>query len=151
MDKKEMTNEENYHFDVTGYLIVPGVLTVRSVERLATKHLISSETADGASPSCVSSCSALHFLRDPPVLTQYLEEICGENFRLDRSPHLIEVNGDGSENGKVPLSGGSEWQDWSRAYRQYNGSRFCQGLRVIWALADVNEGRWRIGGGFSQP
>ena len=27
MDKKEMTNEENYHFDVTGYLIVPGVLT----------------------------------------------------------------------------------------------------------------------------
>ena len=22
-----MTNEENYHFDVTGYLIVPGVLT----------------------------------------------------------------------------------------------------------------------------
>ena len=27
MDNKEMTNDENYHFDVTGYLIVPGVLT----------------------------------------------------------------------------------------------------------------------------
>ena len=27
MDRSAMTNEENYHFDVAGYLIVPGVLT----------------------------------------------------------------------------------------------------------------------------
>ena len=33
MDKQEMTNEENYHFDVTGYLIVPRADT-RSVEGL---------------------------------------------------------------------------------------------------------------------
>ena len=139
MDKKEMTNEENYHFDVTGYLIVPGVLTPDQL-KTCNKALDRLGTADGASPSSVSSCSTLHFLRDHPVLVQYLEEICGENFRLDRSPHLIEVNGDCSEDSKVALSGGSEWQDWSRAYRQHNGSRFCQGLRAIWALADVNEG-----------
>ena len=38
MDHKEMTNEENYHFDVTGYLIVPGVLTpdqLKSLQRSA--------------------------------------------------------------------------------------------------------------------
>ena len=104
MDKREMTNEENYHFDVTGYLIVPGVLTSDQLKD-CNEVLDQLETADGASLSSVSSCSALHFLRDHPVLTQYLEEICGENFRLDRSPHLIEVNGDGSENGKVSLSG----------------------------------------------
>ena len=150
MDKQEMTNEENYHFDVTGYLIVPGVLPPDQL-KTCNEALDRLGTADGAAPSCVSSCSALHFLRDHPVLVQYLEEICGENFRIDRSPHLIEVNGDGSKNGKVPLSGGSEWQDWSRAYRQHNGSRFCQGLRAIWALADVNEGDGGIGGGFSQP
>ena len=27
MDDKTMTNEENYRFDVAGYMIVPGVLT----------------------------------------------------------------------------------------------------------------------------
>ena len=139
MDKKEMTNEENYHFDVTGYLIVPGVLTPDQL-KTCNEALDQLGTSDGATPSCVSSSSALHFLRDHPVLTQYLEEICGENFRLDRSPHLIEMKTCPSENGKVSLSGGSEWQDWSRAYRQHNGSRFCQGLRAIWALSDVNEG-----------
>ena len=34
MDDKTMTNEENYRFDVAGYMIVPGVLTVAETERL---------------------------------------------------------------------------------------------------------------------
>ena len=93
MDRQEMTNEENYHFDVTGYLIIPGALTADQL-KTCNEALDQLETADGASPSSVSSCSTLHFLRDHPVLVQYLEEICGENSRLDRSPHLIGVNGD---------------------------------------------------------
>ena len=32
MDKKEMTNEENYHFDVAGYLLLPGVLKKAEVK-----------------------------------------------------------------------------------------------------------------------
>ena len=114
MDKKEMTNEENYHFDVTGYLIVPGVLTLDQL-KTCNETLDQLETTDGALSSSVSSCSALHFLRDHPVLVRYLEEICGANFRIDRSPRLIGVNAHCSEDRKVPLSGGSEWQDWSRS------------------------------------
>ena len=34
MDREVMTNEENYCFDVAGYLHVPGTLTRPEVERL---------------------------------------------------------------------------------------------------------------------
>ena len=37
------------------------------------------------------------------------------------------------------MQNGGEWVDWARAYRQYNGERFCQGIRVYWALADINK------------
>ena len=47
MDKQEMTNEENYHFDVTGYLIVPGVLTPDQL-KTCNEALDQLETADGA-------------------------------------------------------------------------------------------------------
>ena len=44
MDDKAMTNEENYRFDVAGYMIVPGVLTV------AELLFLGSAQAHGAYP-----------------------------------------------------------------------------------------------------
>lgn len=132
MGKKKMTNEETYHFDVAGYLIVPGVLS-------ATKLKACNKALDQAKPgdATLSSSKPLLALRDHPVLLRYLEQICGEGFRLDQAPRLI-----GSDQGKAgaPLSGGSEWVDWSRAYHHRNGTRFCQGVRALWALADVGQG-----------
>ena len=34
MDRETMTNEENYAFDLTGYLHIPGVLTRPEIVRL---------------------------------------------------------------------------------------------------------------------
>jgi len=34
MDRETMTNEENYAFDLTGYLHIPGVLTRPEIARL---------------------------------------------------------------------------------------------------------------------
>ena len=34
MDRDQMSNEENYHFDVTGFLHIPGVLNSGEVTRL---------------------------------------------------------------------------------------------------------------------
>ena len=82
------------------------------------------------------SCTPLLALRDHPVLVCYLEQICGEGFRLDQPPRLIGL---GAGQTEPLLSEGSEWQDWSRAYRQHNGIRFCQGVRALWALVDVKE------------
>ena len=135
MDGKKMTNEENYHFDVAGYLIVPSVLTINEL-KACNQALDHAGTIDGKLECTVASCSPLLALRDHPVLVYYLEQICGEGFRLDQLPHLI---GPETDQTKPFLSEGSEWQDWSRAYRQHNGVRFCQGVLALWALEDVNE------------
>jgi len=135
MDRKAMTNEENYHFDVAGYLIVPGVLTVTEL-KACNEALDQSGHVDGAVQLTAPSCVSLLALRDHSVLVQYLEQICGEGFRLDQPPRLIGL---GTGEAERHLSGGSEWQDWSRAYRQHNGRHFCQGVRAMWALADVGE------------
>ena len=136
MDKKEMTNEENYQLDVAGYLILPGVLKAAEI-KACNQALEQLGPVEGALDWTAPGCEPLLALRDHPVLLQYLEQICGEDFRLDQSPRLLDA---GAGKGEAFLSGGSEWQDWSRAYRHYNGVRFCQGVRVLWALADVNEG-----------
>ena len=131
MDDKTMTNEENYRFDVAGYMIVPGVLT--AAELKACNQALDQLASDGGPLRWTSpACNPLRALREHPVLMQYLEQICGEGFRLDESPRLVESCAEATD-----LSGGDEWVDWSRAYRQYNGNRFCQGVRAFWALADV--------------
>ena len=128
MDREQMSNEENYCFDVAGYLIVPDVLTGDEIEACN-----SDLNQKGTSPLSDS----LAKLRAHPVLEWYLNQICGEEFRLDREPHLI---GDVEEDVGAPLVGGNEPRDWARAYNHQNDVRFCQGVLAIWALADVNEG-----------
>ena len=133
MDDKTMTNEENYRFDVAGYMIVPGVLT--AAELNACNQALDQLGANNGPLRWTSPvCNPLRALREHPVLMQYLEQICGEGVRLDESPRLVESCTEATD-----LSGGDEWVDWSRAYRQYNGHRFCQGVRAFWALADVGE------------
>ena len=136
MNRTAMTLEENYHFDVAGYLIVSGVLTAAEL-KACNQALDGLGPVDGALQCTEPSAAPLLALRDHPVLVHYLEQICGEGFRLDLPPRLIGL---GAGEADVPLSGGSEWLDWSRSYRQHNGVRFCQGVRALWALADVNEG-----------
>ena len=128
MDRELMSNEENYCFDVAGYLIVRDVLTQEEI--VACNRDLDQE---GTTPLP----DALAKLRDHPLLALYLNQICGEGFQLDREPRLI---GDGSGNVGDPLVGGNEPRDWSRAYYHQNGVRFCQGVLAIWALANVNEG-----------
>ena len=128
MDRELMSNEENYCFDVAGYLIVRGVLTEEEVAA-CNRDLDTEGTG--------SLAESLAKLRDHPQLVWYLNQICGEEFRLDREPHLI---GDAEEDVGAPLVGGNEPRNWARAYNHQNDVRFCQGVLAIWALADVNEG-----------
>ena len=135
MDRESMTNEENYFFDTEGYIIVPGALTSKEVDTL-------NNTLDDAGPTDnLLTLSAP--LRDPfrdllihPVLVWYLNQICGPGFRLDRAPRLIgEAAGDDPN---APLQGNNEPRDTARAYYFQNQYRVCHGVRVIWALCDVN-------------
>ena len=136
MDQQMMTNEENYAFDLTGYLHVPGVLTRPEVARL-------NEAIDRAG-SLEGMLGWEGDLREPfrdvlvhPQLVWYLDQIVGPGFRLDREPTILC---DETCDTAAPLMGGNEPRDPALAYYHQNGRRFCEGVRVIWALSDVKAG-----------
>ena len=136
MDNEVMSNEENYAFDVAGYLHIPGVLSQEEVASL-------NEVLDGVSESEMllgGSRQHRELFRDllvHPKLVWYLNQIIGHGFRLDQAPRLL-----GGREGEIgaTLIGGDEPRNPSQAYRQQNGRRSCQGVRAIWALDDVAEG-----------
>jgi len=136
MDREAMSNEENYCFDVAGYLHIPGVLNRGEVKAL-------NEALDkgGQSEGMLRWDSPLRDLfRDlmiHPQLVWYLNQIVGYGFRLDREPELLC---DEIWDVEAPLVGGNEPRNPARAYYFQNGRRYCQAVRAIWALEDVEEG-----------
>ena len=136
MDNEVMSNEENYAFDVAGYLHIPGVLTQEEVVTLneALDAVEEDETLLGG--------SSLHreLFRDllvHPKLVWYLNQIVGHGFRLDQAPRVL-----GNREGEISttLVGGDEPRNPSQAYFQQNGRRSCQGVKAVWVLDDVAQG-----------
>ncbi|MEE2752427.1 MAG: phytanoyl-CoA dioxygenase family protein [Candidatus Latescibacterota bacterium] len=135
MDKDQMTNEENYHFDVAGFLHIPGVLNSGEVSRV-------NQTLDEVESQELISLPEGQ--REPfrellvhPQLVWYLNQIVGPGFKLDTLPEIL-----GSDPSTIdrPLPGGNEPLDPGTAYFFKNGRRHCQGVRVIWVLSDVKQG-----------
>lgn len=135
MARELMSNEENYCFDVAGYLIVRGVLTPKEVET-CNRAFDQGEGIDGRLGWPNHLLKPFEHLQTHPVLNWYLDQICGTGFGLDRGPRLI---GNAAGDVGAPLIGGAEPRNASRAYFHQNNARFCQGVCAIWALADVNE------------
>ncbi len=130
-----MTNEENYAFDVAGYLHIPGILSEEEVKSLndALDEINDSETLlGGSSPHR----ELFRDLMVHPTVVWYLNQIVGHGFRLDKAPRLLGQRED--EVGQT-LVGGDEPRNPSQAYRLQNGHRSCQGVKVIWVLDHVEE------------
>ena len=136
-----MSNEENYCFDVAGYLHVPGALNAQQIARL-----------NGAIDGVGELAGMLAWPGDhkepfrdllvQPLMVSYLNQIVGHGFILDRPP---EVWCDQTCDTDALLVGGNEPRDPSIAYYYQNGRRFSEGVRVLWALEDVDAGE----GGFA--
>ena len=131
-----MSNEENYCFDVAGYLHVPGALNAQQIARL-------NGAIDGVG-ELVGMLAWPGDHKEPfrdllvqPLMVSYLNQIVGHGFILDRPP---EVWCDQTCDTDALLVGGNEPRDPSIAYYYQNGRRFSQGVRVLWALEDVDEG-----------
>ena len=84
MDNEVMTNEENYAFDVAGYLHVPGVLSQEEVAALnaALDAVEDNETLLGGDSSHRELFRALLV---HPTLVWYLNQMIGHGFRLDQA------------------------------------------------------------------
>ena len=136
MDNEVMSNEENYAFDVAGYLHISGVLSQDEVIALndALDAIVDHDPLlGGTSPH-------RELFRDllvHPTLVWYLNQIIGHGFRLDQAPHQLGKHTTEVSN---KLVGGDEPRNPSLAYRQQNGLRRCQGVKAIWALDNISEG-----------
>jgi len=115
----EMTPEENYGFEVQGFLIVRGALNKTELEEC--NRLLD----HGSVPAALCA---------HPVVVNYIEQLCGLAYRIDKPVTMVEQLGHLESR---PMSGGNEPRNPSRAYFHQGSSRFCQGVRAIWALADV--------------
>ena len=140
MDRDQMSDEENYHFDVAGFLHVQGVLTPVEVSRL-NQAIDDTGASEGLLSLPDGRCESFRDLLIHPQLVWYLNQIIGPGFKLDRLPELL---GNDASTVDQPLGGGNEPLDPGTAYFFKNGRRHCEGVRVIWALGDVDEGE----GGF---
>ena len=136
MDREAMSNEENYAFDVAGYLHVAGVLNREEVDAL-NQALDEVGENEGMLGWEGPHRKLFRDLLVHPQLVCYLNQIVGHGFRLDIAPRLL-----GHRDGEIgaTLVGGDEPRNPSRAYFQQNGRRSCQGVKAIWALEDVAEG-----------
>ena len=164
MGKSEyvMSEEEKYSFDLTGYLVVRGALSVeevdecnRAIDHFADEIAPRPERNGGLSRGSKTLKGAgrpeLHGMlgwpapyREPfrrllvnPIVVSRLNEISGIGFRLDHGPLLIagEIGSEGHR-----LHGAGEPFAPHIWYHQQNGRIFCSGVTVTWQLADVNEG-----------
>jgi len=136
MDQETMSNEENYAFDVAGYLHIPGVLSKEEVARL-NSAIDEVGASDGMLGWEKPHRELFRDLLVHPQLVWYLNQIIGHGFRLDQAPRML-----GSQAGELKreLVGGDEPRDPARAYYIQQGRRSCQGLKAIWVLEDVAVG-----------
>ena len=138
MDRHTMTNEENYFFDVAGYLIIRSAINKKEVERL-NQALDKSDRTEGMLGWPAPLRDPFRELLIQPVLTWHLNQLCGYGFKLDTLPELIHENRANAD-GKNPLVGGNEPRNSARAYSHQNDRRTSQTVRAVWALSDVNAG-----------
>ena len=130
-----MTNEENYAFDVAGYLHIPSVLSKDEV--LSLNSVLDSISGNGNLLG--GSDNHRELFRDllvHPTLVWYLNQIIGHGFRLDQAPTLLGYcEGETS----ISLEGGDEPRNPSLAYRIQKDRRSCQSVKAIWVLEDVED------------
>ena len=152
-----VSEEEKYHFDLTGYLVVRGVLSQEEIDECNnaldafTDEIITFEAGSlshGSTALCgQSSRKQLTGMlgwpppyREPfrqllihPVVVSRLNEFSGKGFRLDHGPLLISAE-KGAEGHWLHGAG----DPFSPAvwYHQQNGKIYCRGITVAWQLAD---------------
>ena len=157
-----MNDEEQYFFDLMGYLVIEAVLSPHEVAECNTAidHYAdrikprSRELSLSAGSKALEGqsgrlelggmvewetpyCEPFRRMLAPPQIVPYLNEMMGKGFRLDQGPSLIGMR-EGTEGHH--LHGAGEPYGPAVAYHHQNGQMFCGGVTVSWQLRDVNAG-----------
>src|SRR3954454_14556683 len=84
-----MNEQERFLFDLQGFLVVPNALSADELARLnaAVDEEIEQNTGNDMRThrfgGLLDRGTTFHFLIDNPRITPYLDELLGENYRLD--------------------------------------------------------------------
>ncbi len=155
-----MTEKERYFWDLTGFLIIEGVLTpgeIAAANEAIDRHREQMQTAErnlGARDSVALKgsgrptmhgllqmehpyCEPYRKMLVHPAVVSRLNVMCGSGFRLDHGPLLI-AGVKGTEG--LTMHGAGEPHRPNVAYNNQNGQMYCGGVTVSWQLADVNPG-----------
>lgn len=139
-----MNQQERFLFDLQGFLVVPNALDAEELARL--NAAVDQEIEQNTGPDMrthrfgglLARGTTFHFLIDNPRITPYLDELLGENFRLDHDYADVIRTGKGPIG--TTLHGGATPFDPSQYFRYDNG-RMHNGLTVVaYNLKDVNPG-----------
>jgi ectoine hydroxylase-related dioxygenase (phytanoyl-CoA dioxygenase family) len=165
MKVKKEDRRERYFWDLTGYLIVSGVLTADEiaaanaaidtvVERVDMQHDVTGDSqflkGTGARWYLGENllnlpkphCESFRNLLAHPVVVSRLNWMCGPGFRLDHGPQFNNAV-KGTE-GLVMHGAGEPHREYV-AYHHQDGESYCGGVTVTWNLNDCPAG----GGGFA--
>ena len=155
-----MTDEELYFWDISGYLILRGILTADEIkaanaaidyvqdeipkrkERWGSKE---SEALAGTGWMEMHGllqldpphCDPFRNMLVHPQIISRLNVMMGKGFRLDHGPLIIAAH-KGTEG--LTLHGSGEPHSPLTGYHHQNGRSFCNGVTIQYQLADVNAG-----------
>ena len=129
-DSKTLNADEDYGFDVAGFLHIRDVLTAEQVEA-CNKAIDAIGQRDGT-----LGWPPLHgepFLAlQHPILQKYVEALCGPDFVMDQLPSLVA---NGANATTVQLTAGDPESNRRLRYMSNGIDRVCHGVRVVLALA----------------
>ena len=132
--REALSHEEDYAFQVAGYLNVPAVFHAEELEALSEE--MDAAAASGTSPLLQPS---VRDLLVNPTAVWYLNQLVGAGYRLDTEPELLpQLSVDQTtpllEGGAIPR------RPKDAFYFSRLGKRQCNSVRVVIALDDVKEG-----------
>ena len=151
---RPLTKEDEYNFDVGGYLVLPKVLS--DAELAAANAAFDAGAFAAAPPSGWDPVTGVHIdepgplaaLTSHPVLTGTLIQLFwseetgdmrhGAQYKLETAPTVLQPLDPTAPSAPPPLEGGTAADgtlDTSRFYFNEAGHRFCHGVKVLVALA----------------
>ena len=161
-----MNKNENYFWDLNGYLIVRDVLSQQEIDETNraldyAKRGIEERSKDTSEASALGGgparwyltgenllqlpqplCEPFRKMLAHPQIVQRLVRMCGKGVRLDHGPQFNNAI-KGTQG--LRLHGAGHPHRPYVAYHHQNGSGFCNGVTVTWNLTDCPAG----GGGFA--
>ena len=132
-----MNADEDYGFDVSGFIHVPQVLTPAEVEA-CNQAIDTVGRKEGLLDWPAPHCDPFRALQQHPVLQGYLDSLCGPDSVLDHPPTLVEGSDAGTDV-HVPLSAGAPERRRRLRYMKHGDTRIARGVRIFLALASTTE------------